>query len=92
MNCTDCIHVEVCYRRNMVPENYADKCGDFLRMSKRMTRWEQWLKDKELTRAEIICRFSDCTDCPFFRCEKTKGYSSMNERFLDEEVEEDEDE
>lgn len=57
-----------------------------------MTRWEQWLKKHELTRADIICKNTDCWECPFFRCEKTKAYNSMNERFLDEEVEEDEDE
>lgn len=57
-----------------------------------MTRWEKWLEDHNLNRAEIICRLSICTDCPLRRCEKTKGYNSVIERFLDEEVEEDEDE
>lgn len=57
-----------------------------------MTRWEKWLKEHNLTRAEIICQKTDCMDCPLHRCEKTKAYNSLLERFLDEEVEDDEDE
>lgn len=30
-NCDDCIHQAVCYRYSYgLPENYADKCGDYL--------------------------------------------------------------
>lgn len=31
MTCKDCIHRDVCYKRESVPdENYAEKCGDFI--------------------------------------------------------------
>ena len=53
-----------------------------------MTRWEKWLKDNNLTRAELICQKTDCYDCPFHTCKKTKAYDVDIEKYLDEEVEE----
>lgn len=58
-----------------------------------MTNWEKWMKDNNLTRPEIMCRLTeDCTKCPLHRCMKTKAYSTMTERYLDEEVPEEDDE
>lgn len=55
-----------------------------------MTNWEKWMKDNNLTRPEIMCRLTeDCTNCPLHRCMKTKAYSTMTERYLDEEVPDD---
>lgn len=30
MTCKDCIHSEVCYRKDSVPFDYANKCGDYI--------------------------------------------------------------
>ena len=60
---------------------------------RRMTRFEQWMKENGLTRPEMICQLTkDCSNCPLHRCMKTKAYSTMMERYLDEEVPEENDE
>lgn len=30
MTCDECIHGEVCYRKDSVPSDYANKCGHYL--------------------------------------------------------------
>ena len=58
-----------------------------------MTRFEQWMKENGLTRPEMICQLTkDCSNCPLHRCMKTKAYGTMMERYLDEEVPEEDDE
>lgn len=57
-----------------------------------MTRWQKWMMENDLNRGEIICRLTDnCFDCPLHMCSKAKGNSGITDRFLDEEVAEDED-
>ena len=30
MTCKDCIHNAVCYRKDTISSDYADKCGDYI--------------------------------------------------------------
>ena len=52
MTCKDCIHKSVCYRIDIVPSDYADKCGDYIPNpdNTRDGLWdniEKWKKESE---------------------------------------------
>ena len=54
-----------------------------------MTIWEKWLKDNNLTRADIICQLTkNCMECPLHCCAKTKAYDEILEKYLNNETKE----
>ena len=62
MTCKDCIHFEVCYKRECVPNgDYANKCGDCLTESdfkKPKGKWT-YIGQSEVTGLKIV----KCTNC-----------------------------
>ena len=54
--CNDCIHKAVCYRYSYgLPENYAEKCGDF-----EPSRKGHWILDEEKSLMFNVYKCSNC--------------------------------
>ena len=52
MTCKDCLHYDVCYRRECVSDNYAEKCGNCLLeqdLHRLRGRWENISKPGDFT-------------------------------------------
>ena len=69
MTCKDCIHNEVCYRRDGgkgVPDNYAEECGDCLTEKDLQRPQGEWKLDMLGAYCTICHYYPDYTSnfCP----------------------------